>query len=317
MKQCGIKQTIKLSTCAGVFLAGFFFSSFGFAEVDEIPPIASVKVFARHVSDKIMYHYLVKNNSEHSISSLTVGRYSQGNGNPANDVLELIELPTGWNIKYGIPSSSYNSPNGWRANLASYDTDVVNAENLPHAITWEPLNDRSPLIDAGQSSSRFSITLNKHDQNYLYGHALVVFSEGYPASISVPIEQLDITPPTLEVTLTPATLPPGNEKPVAVKASFQVKDDYDSMPQIKLESITSDQNSGTTDIFDAGIGLDDRYFKLSTDSKGEPGRIYSVYYSATDASGNQVLSLATVTVGEPDEQPATENSAPITVILTP
>jgi hypothetical protein len=44
------------------------------------------------------------------------------------------------------------------------------------------------------------------------------------------------------------------------------------------------------------LGLDDRYFKFLAESKSTSGRIYTVIYSATDASGNQALASATVRV---------------------
>jgi hypothetical protein len=68
------------------------------------------------------------------------------------------------------------------------------------------------------------------------------------------------------------------------------------MPEIKLESITASEPLAADDVRDANIGLDDRYLKLRAESKDPAGRIYTVTYSATDASGNQTLASAMVTV---------------------
>jgi hypothetical protein len=71
------------------------------------------------------------------------------------------------------------------------------------------------------------------------------------------------------------------------------------MPVIKLESITSNEPLAVNDIRDVSLGLDDRYFKFLAESKSTSGRIYTVIYSATDASGNQALASATVRVAAP------------------
>ncbi|MDD2776281.1 MAG: hypothetical protein PHU06_10020 [Gallionella sp.] len=61
------------------------------------------------------------------------------------------------------------------------------------------------------------------------------------------------------------------------------------------------------DIRDARLGTDDRQFMFKAKSEGrnKAGRIYTVVYSATDASGNRAVATATVTVrhdnGEQDE----------------
>jgi hypothetical protein len=77
-----------------------------------------------------------------------------------------------------------------------------------------------------------------------------------------------------------------------------VKDDYDPQPEIKLESITANEPMNKDDIQDAQIGTDDRQFKLKAerDGKNKTGRIYTVTYSATDATGNKAIASATVVV---------------------
>ena len=81
-------------------------------------------------------------------------------------------------------------------------------------------------------------------------------------------------------------------------ANISVKDDYDPAPEIKLESITANELIEAEDIRDARLGTDDRQFMLKAKSEGKnkAGRIYTVTYSATDASGNRAVATATVTV---------------------
>lgn len=257
-------------------------------------PNVAVDSYAQHTGDRITYHYYVANRTPSNVVSFAVGRDSRKDADPGNDIYELQEHPSGWNLKFGIPAASYNGPTGWRLNLLPPDE-----EEPPYAIAWEPLNDRSPKFAAGQSVGKFSVTLDKADPNYLTGQALIMLDGETPTSMSAPIRSLDHTPPVLSVTLSPNILPMQNDKPMAINASFTVQDDYDKMPQIRLESITAAE-SVTDEILDANPGLDDRYFKIRTNKENESKRTYIVTYSATDASGNQAMAAATITVGEHD-----------------
>jgi hypothetical protein len=96
-----------------------------------------------------------------------------------------------------------------------------------------------------------------------------------------------------------------------------VKDDYDPQPEVRLESITANEVLDKDDIKDAQLGTDDRSFKLrpergrrndeqeKTDRIAKQlGRIYTVTYSATDASGNKATASATVTVPHDQDENA-------------
>ena len=100
------------------------------------------------------------------------------------------------------------------------------------------------------------------------------------------------------VNLSPNKLWPPNERSVPVTATIVVNDNYDPMPEIKLESITANEDLDKDDIKGAQFGTDDRQFLLKSERKGrnKVGRIYTVTYSATDASGNKAIASATVTV---------------------
>lgn len=292
MKTIPMPRLTSLANLAFAFVA---FASGGTAMADN----TQVGVYAQHAGGKIAYHYRVINNSQRNITAVLIGRDNQNDGNPDNDVNELLELPAGWNSKLGIPSTSANSPTGWRVSV------IAPEENETHAITWEPMNDRSPKLLAGQAMNKMSIAVDKADNNYLTGHALVTYTDGDPVNLTVPIERLDRTPPNFTVNLSPGTLIAQSNKLVAINASFTTKDDYDPMPEIKLESITANEPLATNDIRDASFGLDDRYFKFRAESKSTAGRIYTVTYSATDASGNQTRASATVTVTAATTAPAT------------
>jgi len=257
----------------------------------DTPPTVSVGVYAQHSVGKIVYHYRVINNTQQTISAVAIGRDGQNDGNPNNDVYELLELPSGWNEKFGIPAANSNSPTGWRVSVIAPAED-----SITHAISWEPLNDKTPKLFAGQTLGKMSVALDKADASYMTGHAYVTFSDGSPSNLTVPVERLDNTPPNFTVFLSPSMILSQDNKFVPVNASFVTKDDYDRMPEIKLESIVANGPAEADEIRDATIGLDDRYLKFRASSKSPEGRTYTVTYSATDASGNQTQASATVTV---------------------
>jgi microsomal dipeptidase-like Zn-dependent dipeptidase len=115
---------------------------------------------------------------------------------------------------------------------------------------------------------------------------------------------LDRTPPDLTVVLTPSALWPPNHKLVTVRADIQVSDLCDAAPAITLVSIVSNepdkgQGDGDTpnDIQGALFGTDDREFQIRAERSGKGnGRLYTITYAATDASGNRTLMQANVTV---------------------
>ena len=117
-------------------------------------------------------------------------------------------------------------------------------------------------------------------------------------SAEIPFTQVDVTPPMLSVTLSPATLWPPNNKPVLINATITASDDYDPDPEIKLESITASETLSANDIQNAQLGTDDRQFSLAAEREGTnlAGRIYTITYSATDASGNKTTASATAIV---------------------
>ena len=266
----------------------------------ETGPAAKVGVYAKHAGGKIVYYYLVTNRSQQDITSVSIGHDTMNDDDPGNDVWELSELPSGWNPKLGIPAANSNAPTGWRVSMT---TPVE--ESKTHAITWEIMNAKSPVISSGQTQAKMSIALDKADASYLTGHALVVFSDRSGATaakdpavgLTVPVVPIDSRPPTLEVTLTPNTIWSPDDKHIPVNVTFAAKeDDYDNLPEIRLESITANEPLEPGDIHDASFGLDDRHIRLRAKHNGSTSRIYTVNYSATDASGNQSTASATVTV---------------------
>lgn len=261
-----------------------------FSLVQAASPV-SVKVYAQHVGARVIYYYRVINTGTEGISSVWIGHDNKNDRDYSNDVWELSELPVGWDFYAGIPASSATSPLGWRVYVINPEESEV------HAVAWVVVDDNSPRIAPGQTLSGMTVSLDKADDRYRTGHAHVGFSSGqYP--ITVPLELDDTTPPILTVSVKPTRLQVSAGKLVTINATVAVKDDYDPAPAIKLESITANEPLAAGDIAGATLGTDDRQFQLRDVKipKGATGRIYTITYSATDASGNKAVASATVSV---------------------
>ena len=109
------------------------------------------------------------------------------------------------------------------------------------------------------------------------------------------------------MTLSPTTLWPPNHKFQNVTATIAVTDNCDPNPTVTLVSITSNEpetgflgnGDKGPDIEGAALGTDDRTFSLRSErgTGGQStGRVYTITYRATDASGNTRDVTATVTV---------------------
>ena len=114
---------------------------------------------------------------------------------------------------------------------------------------------------------------------------------------------VDTTPPDLTVQLSPTVLWPPNHKLVTITATITVTDKCDPNPTIRLVSITSNEpdnrlgDGNQPNDIQATSGTDDRTFLLRSERGGRgSGRVYTVTYEASDASGNKTTKQATVTV---------------------
>jgi hypothetical protein len=120
---------------------------------------------------------------------------------------------------------------------------------------------------------------------------------------------VDITPPEITVELNRYVLWPPNHKMADIVATVEATDICDPDPVWVLTSVTSnepdnDGGDGDTDgdIQGADLGTADTEFQLRSERSGKRlGRIYTIVYTATDASGNS--TDATVYVRVPHNQP--------------
>lgn len=269
----------------------FVFLFAGYCHAVEAQPPVVVKTYGQHLGGNIVYQQQVTNNGNRDVVGISIGE------NADADHGELKALPVGSSMfKLKVNPASISGPTGWTA-------EIIQIQDGGRFFEWSSPGYPQPNIQTGQTM-RFSITVPKYDEAYLTGH----FSAGYgdgnePWNYNGVMEKVDVTPPTLTVTLTPSTLPP-NGKHIPITATIMAKDDYDPSPEIKLESITPSELSEPGDIREASLGTDDRQFMLKAESRGrnKAARFYTVIYSATDASGNKATASATVTVSQEERE---------------
>ena len=117
---------------------------------------------------------------------------------------------------------------------------------------------------------------------------------------NVTVEAVDTMPPEISVSVVPDIMWPPNHKYVDVETVVTVYDTGDPSPTLILVSVTSNEadngkgdGSTTNDI----VILGDTLFKLRAERSGRgQGRVYTITYRATDASGNSAEASVTITV---------------------
>ncbi len=113
---------------------------------------------------------------------------------------------------------------------------------------------------------------------------------------------LDQTPPSLSISVSPNVLFPPTHKYVTVNATVSVSDNVDPDPTVTMLSVTSNEPDNAPGDADGNTTRDIRIlgdfsFRLRAErSEIGTGRVYTITYQATDAHGNATVSSATVSV---------------------
>ena len=110
----------------------------------------------------------------------------------------------------------------------------------------------------------------------------------------------DTEPPVVTLNVTPGELWPANHRLIPISVQVSAVDNRDPSPRIVLEGVTSSEpDNGTGDGDTANdVMIDgDGSIQLRAERSGSgPGRIYTISYRATDASGNVGFGSAEVVV---------------------
>ena len=121
---------------------------------------------------------------------------------------------------------------------------------------------------------------------------------------------VDITSPEISVSVSPNTLWPPNHKMVLITPMITVSDNCDPTPVYELTSIIMNEGDETNTFspdYDSTLGDGNTINDIQVDENGDiylraeksglgSGRIYTIIYTATDASGNSASTSVTVTV---------------------
>ena len=123
---------------------------------------------------------------------------------------------------------------------------------------------------------------------------------GNTGTDNVTITAVDTTAPEINVTVAPDIMWPPNHKYVDVETTVTVYDAVDSSPTLILVSVTSnepDNGKGDGNTTSDITILSDTMFKIRAERSGNgDGRVYTITYRATDASGNSAEASVIITV---------------------
>lgn len=268
------------------------------------PALARVWVSGEHVRDGVVYHYRVDNlHPAVAVARINIGSvFEEGSEFPALQTQPVgtsyvdEETPTELSESQVLDPASFTAPPYWHVSLlaqqdTSYDYLELSHDSMSPQIDW---------LEPGEQISDFSIKVPVVDRTYV--------ESGFTASFYHPggrywgvIEKLDTQPPELEISVDESMLWPPNGKLRQVHVNLVVSDDYDSRPEIRLISITANEELTDGDIVGASIGSDDREFELKAARQGGgDGRVYTIAYEALDSIGNTVIK--TVEVRVPHDQ---------------
>ena len=165
--------------------------------------------------------------------------------------------------------------------------------------------------DSQTETSSFTLPANACPGDFTGASASVAFKDivghALTASGSAPLQILDTVPPTISLSVSPTFLWPPDHKFQDVVATITAADNCDHHPTVTLVSVTSNEpatgflgnGDQGPDVSNAAFGTDDRTISLRSErgtSGHSTGRIYTITYRVTDASGNTAQATATVTV---------------------
>ncbi len=185
------------------------------------------------------------------------------------------------------------SHNGTQVILNGTATDAV---STLFNFTWSE-NGTVLGTDANATNTTLVYTFNLGTHTVMLN---ATDQAGNVGSANVTVKVVDTRPPQLNVTVTPSTLWPPNHKYVEVRVNATAYDICDPAPKITLVSITSnepDNGLGDGNTVNDIVVVDNFTFMLRAERSGTgSGRIYTITYKATDASGNFVMVSVTVEV---------------------
>jgi hypothetical protein len=251
--------------------------------------ISPVRIFAwaRHEGCEVRYTYVVQNNGPYPIRRVLIGLYQPDSGNGAADLNLMPRLngnslwlattharsPSGWNVKATFPEDSKKFALEWIAS-------TYHAELWPAAMAI-PLSSNASAVEKpvlpGAKESNFSVLLTSADDAYFQGRANLDYGD---ASLNLQIEKGDITPPTLDLSVT-QDRPKPNDGWAVFNVTAKMTDNYDTAPELKRPTAIANQQFPAQDFVAEQIANGWRLW-----FRNIGGRAYQAQFTAIDASGN-------------------------------
>jgi len=215
---------------------------------------------------------------------------SQGVGDIAQATVTVVDTtPPVLNCPQAVVAEC-TGPLGAAASLAATASDACSG-------TVELSNNRT--TSGGDASGTYPLGVTPIDFT-------ATDTSGNRATCASSVQVRDTTPPALNLTLSPTTLWPPNHRLVPVQVAWRVSDVCDPAASVVLASATSSESDDTPgsgdgnttgDIQGASIGTPDTTVLLRAERSGDgPGRVYTLTYTARDASGNTSSALGLVMV---------------------
>ena len=182
--------------------------------------------------------------------------------------------------------------------LDGSDSSDPDGDPLTYTWTWDSGSaiGVSPTIQLPLGASTITLVVNDGT------------ADSEPDTVGITV--IDNTPPEISVSVDQDTLWPPNHKMVLITPTITATDNCDTGLTIELTLITMNEGDETNTYdpnFDSTIGdghrvndiqvdeNDDIYLRAERSGTGS-GRIYTITYTATDASGNTTTASVTVTV---------------------
>jgi hypothetical protein len=271
------------------------FSLFPPAISQTVPKPVQIIGMGMHYGGKVIYNYQIKNNGTKSVNRILLGfMYGQG----SDYKMGLDEVPFydhGTTIDEWHPSTLIARPEGWGGRLIAatgeggeIGIEWIEGAYLKKLWPYDVAKENAPIvypggkaIGPGQTVGGFSVTLDRIDYGYITKGALVEYGD---SQLSIPIEKGDPIAPTLNVTAHRRNDDDDNGRWAVFVIEAVATDNYDPLPDILLEPITSNQPMQKDDV---SIHFKKNVWKIKL--KNVRGRIYQMPYSATDASGNKTV----------------------------
>ncbi|MFC1895512.1 HYR domain-containing protein [Thermodesulfobacteriota bacterium] len=208
----------------------------------------------------------------------------------------------------------------------------------PSDVTEEQTNRDGTSVDLGlpqvnDNCDASPVVTNNAPVVFPLGETIVTWTAtdyaGNQATAPQLVTIVDTTQPELSIAPSVTTLWPVNHKYVTVSVSITASDicDADVGSKVQLVSVTSDEPEdiiGRGNKKDGGDGntmqdiviVDNTTVKLRAErAAGADGRVYTLNYSVTDASGNTTTASATVTVVHNPGEPAVDSG--VQYVVTP